>query len=295
LVDVSPLNAAYQGTPNGDAYDVDGIMCLNGYEANPVLDPAVVGASEVISYEPENRKNGTPVPAARANANNALGNPEGTNVVNFVSLGFGGNIVLKFKYVIFDTPGNDLQIVETSYGNPACASYPETAIIEGSFDNVTWVNLGTICQDGAIDIAAAGAIQYVRITDHSSPNSFSGSADGYDVDGVVILNNSCETASNTTARWADNTTTANEVTSAEVYPNPFSDNLNLVISTGDLDNTATVTVTNYLGKLISSERLNVTASSSIQHSMNVSDLSRGVYFISVETNTTKEVLKVVKQ
>jgi hypothetical protein len=296
LVDVSPLNAAYQGIPNGDAYDVDGIMCLNGYEANPVLDPAVVGANEVISYNAGTRKNGTAVPAARANSANALGLPEGTNNVNFVALGFGGNIVLKFKHVIFDTPSaNDLQVVETSYGNPSCNSYPETAEIEGSLDGVNWVSLGTICQDGQVDIAAAGTIQYVRITDRSALTSFSGSADAYDVDGVVVINNSCGTASNTTARWADNTTTANEITTAEVYPNPFSDNLNLVISTGDQDNSATVTVTNYLGKLISSERLNVSASSSIQHSMNVSDLSRGVYFISVETNTTKEVLKVVKQ
>jgi hypothetical protein len=296
LVDVSPVGAPYQGTPVADAYDVDGVMCLNGYEANPVLEPAAVGANEVVSYNAGLRKNGTAIPAARANAANALGVPEGTNAVNFVALGFGGSIVLKFKYVIFDNPSaNDLQVVETSYGNPSCASYPETAEIEGSLDGVNWVSLGTICQDGEVDITSAGTIQYVRITDRSAFSSFSGSADAYDVDGVVIINNACGTSSSTTARWSDNTTTADEITSAEVYPNPFSDNLNLAISTGDQDNFATVTVTNYIGKLISSERLNVTASSSIQHALNVSNLSKGVYLISVETNSTKEVLKVVKQ
>jgi hypothetical protein len=294
LVDVSPVDAPYQGTPIADAYDVDGVMCLNGFEANPVLAPVTAGANSVINYTPGMRKNGTPVPAARANAENALGLPQGTDVVNFVALGFGGSIILKFNYVIFDNPTEtDLQIVETSYGNPTCNAYPERAEVEGSLDGVNWVSLGLICQDGQIDITSAGTIQYVRITDRSAFSSFSGSADAFDLDGVVVINNNCGTSN--TARWSDNTTTADEVMVAEVFPNPFQNDLNLMISTGSQDNQATITVSNYLGKLISSERINVAASSAIQHPLNVNNLSKGVYFISIETNTTKEVLKVVKQ
>jgi hypothetical protein len=48
----------------------------------------------------------------------ALGAPQGTDVVNFVSLGFGGQITLTFDYLIYDKPGTDLTIVETSYSNP---------------------------------------------------------------------------------------------------------------------------------------------------------------------------------
>ena len=296
LVDVSPVDAPYQGTPIADAYDVDGVMCLNGFEANPEMAPVAGGADSVINYTPGMRKNGTPVPAARANAENALGLPQGTDVVNFVALGFGGSIILKFNYVIFDNPTeSDLQIVETSYGNPACNAYPERAEVEGSLDGVNWVSLGLICQDGQIDITSAGTIQYVRITDRSAFSTFSGSADAFDLDGVVVINNNCGNTTDNTARWSDNTTTADEVMVAEVFPNPFQNDLNLLISTGSQDNQATITVSNYLGKLISSEKINVASSSSVQHPLNVAQLSKGVYFISIETNSTKEVLKVVKQ
>lgn len=296
LVDVSDIDAPYQGNPIVDGYDVDGVMCLNGFETNPVMATVSGGANQVVSYTPGMRKNGTPIPVARANAENALGLPQGTDVVNFVALGFGGSIVLKFNYVIFDNPTQpDLQIVETSYGNPTCPAYPERAEVEVSLDGINWVSIDVICQDGQIDVTSAGTIQYVRITDRSAFSQFSGSADAFDLDGVVVINNNCGNTTENSARWSDNTTTADEVMVAEVFPNPFQNDLNLLISTGSQDNKASITVSNYLGKIISSERINVASSSAIQHPLNVSNLSKGVYFISIETNSTKEVLKVVKQ
>jgi hypothetical protein len=295
LVDVSPVDGAYQGTPNGDAYDVDGILCLNGYEENPVLAEIPVGASDVISYTAGARKNGTPVTAARTNPDNALGAPQGTDVINFVSLGFGGNLVVKYDYVIFDNPlANDLRITETTFNNPSCASYPETAEIEGSLDGNTWTSLGTICLDGEIDINAAGAIQYLRITDRTPATSFNGSADGYDVDGIVVINQNCSTQSND-SRFADNVNTPDEVASIDVFPNPFQNEINLVIGTGDQDNSATIVVSNYLGQQVSFEKMNVASSSTVNHMINMSAFTSGIYFISVETNSTKEVIKVVKQ
>jgi hypothetical protein len=294
LVDISPVSAVYQGVPNADAYDVDGIMCLNGYEENPVPATVTVGADEVVSYTQGLRKNGTAITAARTNAANALGAPQGTDVINFVSLGFGGSIVLKYNYVIFDNPAaNDLMITETSFGNPACASYPEKAEIEGSLDGVNWTSLGEVCLDGEVNIGAAGAIQYLRITDRSAASSFGGSADGFDVDGVVVINSLC--APTSTARYADNVTTPNEVVGVEVFPNPFQDETIVAITTGELDNTATLVVTNFLGQVVKSEKVNVAASSTTNHYVNFSDLKSGVYFISVETNTGREVVKVVKQ
>lgn len=293
LVDISDVGAPYQGTPIADAYDVDGIMCLNGYEENPV--PAVIteGASSVVSYLPGTRKNGTPITASRTNPENALGLPQGTDVVNFVSLGFGGQLVLKFPYVIFDNPTeNDLRVVETSFGNPSCASYPETAEIEGSLDGETWVNLGTICLDGEVDITSAGTIQYIRISDRSAASSFGGSADGYDVDGVVVINKDC--GADVEARIADNVTVANEVTGVEVYPNPFNTVTNVIITTGDSDNNALITVSNYLGQTVSTERINVAASSVVTHAISLEGMKSGIYFIAVETNTGREVVKVVK-
>ena len=294
LVDVSNVGAPYQGTPIADAYDVDAVMCLNGYEENPVLAEVGEGASEVISYVPGTRKNGTPITASRTNPENALGVPQGTDVVNFVSLGFGGSLILKFPYVIFDNPNTtDLDIVETSFGNPSCASYPEEALVEGSLDGENWIVLGEICLDEEVDITSAGVIQYIRITDRSAASSFGGSADGFDVDGVVVINKDCG-EEDVERRIGDNITTANEVTGIEVYPNPFDAVTNVVISTGDQDNFAVITVSNYLGQAISAERVNVGASSVITHTLNLDAVKSGIYFIAVETNSTREVVKVVK-
>jgi hypothetical protein len=265
-------------------------------ESQVPCTPDGIAASEVVSFTQNNRANGSPVVAARSNAANALGAPQGTDVVNFVSLGFGGSITLKFPVVIAVNPvANELRVVETSFGNPSCASYPEKADFEGSLDGTSWTNLGELCLDGELNIDAAGPIQYLRITDRSAASSFSGSADGYDVDGVVTINSLCPPTTASGTRVSDDVTAPNEVVGVSVFPNPIQNETVVSISTGELDNSATVVVTNFLGQVVLTEKVNVAASSVTNHGLNFSEFKSGVYFISVETNTGREVVKVVKQ
>jgi len=294
LVDVSPIDATYQGTPVADAYDVDGVECLNGSESNPVPSTLLEdAAAEAFDYFPGQRRNGSDIAPSRTDFNNAEGFPQNTNTVNFVALGFGGQLTLRFDYVIFDNPlANDLLVTETSFGNPSCSSYGERAIFEGSLDGVNWTYLNELCLDGELDINAAGVIQYLRITDHSPETRFSGTADGYDVDGVNVIND-CHN-NTAAARISDNTTTANEVSSAEVFPNPFNESTNVEITTGDLDNSVTIRVVNFLGQQVYVETLNVASSSVVRHNVAMNELSKGVYFLTVETNTSKETVKLVK-
>ena len=49
-------------------------------------------ATNVVSYVPGLRKDGTPVLPERSNPQNALGAPQGTDEINFVTLGFGGTL-----------------------------------------------------------------------------------------------------------------------------------------------------------------------------------------------------------
>lgn len=149
----------------------------------------VVGpwADEVVSFSQGLRANNTPVLAERSNPNQALGTAEGTDTVNFVSLGFGGELVLKFDNCILNGEGNDIEIVETSYGSPTCSSYPETVRIYASQDNSSWVDLGTSCLDGACDLGSLSWAKYVKLVDESDSSKFSGTADGFDIDGVRAL------------------------------------------------------------------------------------------------------------
>ncbi len=276
-----------------------GIDDLSFNQVCPELEvpctPNGIAATEVISFTQKFRANGSPVVAARSNASNALDAPQETDGVNFVSLGFGGSITLKFPVVIAVNPvATELRVVETSFGNPSCASYPERAQFEGSIDGTNWTNIGELCLDGELNIDAAGPIQYLRITDRSAASSFSGSADGYDVDGILTINSLCPSPASG-ARVSDNVTAPNEVVGVEVYPNPIQSETVVAISTGDLDNSANVVVTNFLGQVVMSEKVNVAASSVTNHGLNFSELKSGIYFISVETNTGREVVKVVKQ
>jgi hypothetical protein len=291
LVDASPIG----GFPGqvADGYDVDGIMCLNGFEENPVPAALLAGAAaEAFDYLPGTRKNGSPIHPSRTNHDNAEGLPQNNNTVNFVSLGFGGEIKLRFDYVIFDNPSeNDLKVVETSFGNPACNSYPESAMFEGSLDGNSWIYLGELCQDGELDITAAGVIQYLRITDRSKMTKFSNSADGFDLDGVVVINN-CD--QDNSKRIEDDTNTPDEILSAEAFPNPFTNELTLSL-TGAGDDQVALHLLNYLGQSVRSEILNANGNTSLNHTMNLYELKSGVYFLSIETAAGREVLKVVKR
>lgn len=295
LVDVTPAAGGIFSSELGDGYDVDGVICLNGYEEDPQPSELVFGSATEAWLTQGTRKNGSPVVASRSNKDKALGMPEGTDVINFVSLGFGGELILKFDYVIFDQAGNDIQIVETSYGSPSCNQYPEKMSVEGSLDGITYVPLTVddICLDGYVDIAGNGPIQYIKIMDRSMASQFGGSADGYDVDGVVVLT-TCNGEGVDLERIADDNSTPDEVTGSVAYPNPFSSDLTVEISTGADDNTALIEVSNYLGQSIYSERINVAASAQVLHQVSARNLERGIYFITVTTNSNKEVIKVVK-
>lgn len=292
LVDASPIDASYNNAI-ADGYDVDGIMCLNGFEPNPVPSTLLQGAaSEAFDYFPGTRKNGSAIASSRTNENNAEGFPQNTNTINFVALGFGGTVTLRFDYVIFDNPlASDLLVTETSFGNPSCSSYGERAMFEGSLDGENWIYLNEFCLDGQLDINAAGVIQYLRITDRSPISSFGGTADGYDVDGVTVIND-CSAPSG--SKISDNTLVADEVFGAEVFPNPFTNDLNIQLVTGDQDSKITISVSNYLGQNVQMETVNVAKSSNTIHHLNLSNLNKGIYFLTIESNSSKETIKVVK-
>jgi len=143
-------------------------------------------ADEVVSFD-----QGSNVAAERSNPDKALGEAENNDTLNFVSLGIGGELILKFDNFIENGAGDDLQVIETSYGSPSCASYPEYVHVYASQDGVNWTDLGAAkCQAGdpTFDLGPLPWAQYIKLADETDPNDFGGSADGFDVDGVRALN-----------------------------------------------------------------------------------------------------------
>lgn len=144
-------------------------------------------AVEVVAYNPGQTTKGKSIKSDRMDPNKALGIPEGGDAKNsFVSLGIGGEIVLKFGGAIINGEGDDLQLLETTYGNKSCEQYPEKAEVYASQDGVNWVVLGNTCLDGSFDLGNLEWAQYVKIIDITNPEDF-GNADGYDVDGITCI------------------------------------------------------------------------------------------------------------
>ena len=164
----------------------NGLFCgVEGWECEPWAD-------HVVSFDQGTRNNGTPVLAGRSDPAQALGEAEDTDTINFVSLGFttgiNGVIVLGFDNIILNEAGPDVEIVETSYGDPSDAQYPETANVYASQDGTTWVQIGFgIIQDEVMDLGSLDWAKFIKIEDISGSGDFNSTADGFDVDGVRAI------------------------------------------------------------------------------------------------------------
>jgi uncharacterized repeat protein (TIGR01451 family) len=172
-------------------------------------------AIKVVSFEQAKQKDGGEINSDRANTDNVLGKPQENDNLNFVSLGFGGQIVLELAEPVYnhnkgvkvaqdvarfegETSAADLIVVETSFGrsDTNCGkdqneNYPERAEFWGrECPEQPWIKLGEGCRNAFIDIAPlieAGQkyLKFLKIIDISLDSLFSNNDDGYDVDGVI--------------------------------------------------------------------------------------------------------------
>jgi hypothetical protein len=243
-------------------------------------------AIQVMSFIQKKRKNGSSIALNRSNPNKALGVPEGIDGFNYVSLGFGGSIVLKLDNVVYNHVGADLVIVETTFSNPTCTANPERARIEVSMDNITYTNLGIICQDGTIDLGNVISAQYIKITDVSDINSssFVGTSDGYDIDGVM-----CYIPGQ---RYEDNVNTPDLEMAIEVYPNPVNDILNIeYMAMGN----STFYVHDYVGKELYSENFDAGNLMNGTKSIDIRNYPAGIYMVTLQSSNETKTIKVIKK
>ncbi len=346
-------------------------------------------ADSVISYnvgtlagQMEDSPDTAPAPE-RQDASNALGAPQERDNLNFVSLGFGGELVLRLSSPVYDFNKNgievdnpnsinfgetsyaDFLIVETSYGrsNQNCGvnrdrNYPEKVLVygaqelstgddgpddpgggpgsgpgigpgsgpgdpvtppdPGSGDEETeWVLLSASegeCRTSFIDVSPAieaglDYVKYVRLVDVSDPSRFPSSADGYDVDGLIICpdeviaaitgegrgGNSLVNARQKSAfdptffNFAPNEIAQDLVEATMIYPNPAvgaSTNLHIA----GVWEEAEVLIFSLSGQLISMEQIYAQ-----KPEININHLKSGNYFAQIMVNGNTHSLKFRKQ
>ena len=298
LRDVSPLEHPYNGDI-ADGYDVDGIVCLNGSAQSTVPSTMVYGSAQsVVVYNQGIRKNGTPIHPSRTNPSQALGAPQDDDLgINFTTLGFNGSMVLKFDFAIFDGDGADLRVVETSFGQQFCSSYPEKAYFEGSLDGVNWTALGEVCLDGTLDLANAGLVglHFLRITDRSPASFFSESSDGFDIDGVESLHPACLTANLFMREQNDDVEDflPNPV-EARIWPNPFRDELKISIKESKSGQKIELNVFNLVGQSVCKKEINLQHEDETQLLLETNHLNPGVYMVNIKSAGFENSYRVVK-
>ena len=140
-------------------------------------------ADAVVSYTP-----GKPAPVKGASdPKNALGIPDWDYMDhNFLTLGCGGNVVLRFTdNVIMDLPGPDIFVFELG-------KYVESTVLEISKDGKSWLKIGAI-SGGQTSVDIKGFVKpfesfaYIRLTDMKTSCDPTDGWPGADIDAVAAI------------------------------------------------------------------------------------------------------------
>jgi len=308
---------AFQSS-NQDAFDVDGV---EGYVscALPVIDPADLYSPFAYSnLNQGQRANGTDVLASRSFPERMLGTPQMSDATtspaanNFYSLGFSGSVVLQFPLTMINVLGPDILVYETTFGDNlsrACSVYPERARFEGSVNGSDFFDMevevtpndaagAILCRDGQLNIPAAyGGINYIRITDMSTAGSFSGSADAYDVDGLIGINQQslpCVSSAIGGQRLSEDMEIGEGEMGVSVYPNPADKVATITVGATNSQSDYTIRVVDMMGRTVSVQSVNNSGGSFTQD-LNISNLPSGVYVVTVENKETREVTRLIKK
>jgi hypothetical protein len=207
-------------TVDGLCFDLSNPIAVTKINCNPSGENCF--ASSVVDYVEGSTFNGGLIADDRTNAGNALGAPEQTNQLVFVSLGYGGLITLSFDALVPNGEGNDLLVVETTYNSVGCDVYPEYADVYVSQNGIDFHFAKTVCKsDNLVDISDAGQgftfITHVQIVNN---DALSTTPDGYDLDGVATLHH-CISA---TASVSQNSPELGFVTKSTLSTNPNPSN-----------------------------------------------------------------------
>ncbi|MBW2982587.1 hypothetical protein KY343_06915 [Candidatus Woesearchaeota archaeon] len=166
-----------------------------------ILNPTPYYADAVFDYNQGLRKDGTPVRPGRSVPEQGLAFETGQDETNFFSLGFGGWLIAEFNCPIRNGPGDDVKVIEDTWG-----SYPlEKAELYASNDGTNWFYLGladntvrdpvyNIHTIASFDLGSMAEAKYIKVVDVTDPALYNSrpDADGYDLNAIESLQNCVE-------------------------------------------------------------------------------------------------------
>ncbi len=263
---------------------------------NIIVDP-LPGCSPLAVQEfiPGRNNDGSHINPSRLDPTQSLGEPEREDAMVFTSLGYGGSIT--FSLPIENLPGDDIEIVETSFNSNGCEEYPEYADVYYSQDGSVWTFGKTVCKsDPFINLSSSGLADYeiVNFLRIENNDSLSTSPDGFDLDGVVhlhCLNLEPETVS--PAVPSHRKVSQTQQIELEVSPNPSSENQWIRI-TGLNESQAVLGIYDLSGRLLIQKTIsNPSPNGQFKTVFNSTGLAPGVYVYTVRSEGNQSSVKVV--
>ncbi len=179
-------------SPNSESV-FSNVQVCEFVEPVPPLDPTSCSAQHVLAYAPgTSLADDGQLHPDHVDPTNALGDAQGTDSLNFVSLGFGGELIVDMGHRVMNEDGDDILITETTYTDASRSwlVYPEQAIVYASQDLETWIPLGIARKDMGFDLGDLEWARYIRLIDVTNQTFFLGNGtttDGFDVDAIEAL------------------------------------------------------------------------------------------------------------
>lgn len=323
ITDMTNPNPMIVGDGN-DAYDVDGIETYYDYDPQP--QPGLCSYEQGVASQHVGAMGNFPgrgIVLQRKNFANANINEFGPavppasretpQVYNFWSIGFGGYACFQLPYTVFDAPGDDFRMFETTWNNKPCPNYNEKVLIQTSPDAIVWSAPRILCKDGDFDIAGDfAAVNFIKFTDASSTLDFGSGADSYDIDNICIFQlppgegqpNLCLVgpAANPARRtFAPIESVISEGGIPEemfaldiVGSNMVSDKITFSATIAEKGGYV-YTIRNHTGQEIMKAPFEGNLYDSPEVSVSVNTLASGVYFLTLESATGKETVKFIKK
>lgn len=330
ITDMTNPNPLIVGDGN-DAYDVDGVETYYDYDPQP--QPGLCTYAQGVASQFVNVAggfNGRGIVAQRKNFANANINEFGAatppasretpQVYNFWSIGFSdplsgivAHACFQLPYTVFDLAGSDFRMFETTWNNKPCPNYNEKVMVQTSPDGIAWSAPRVLCKDGDFDIAGDfAAVNFIKMTDASSTSDFGSGADSYDIDNIVIFQlppgdaqpNLC--LNGPAANPARRTIMPIESVISEggipeemfaldiVGSNMVSDKVTFSATIAE-EGGYTYIIRNHTGQEVAKAPFTGNLYDTPEMSVPVSQLSSGVYFLTLESATGKETVKFIKK
>lgn len=293
VVDRTNPDPSASNTDGDDFFDVDGV------EGFVVYNPRALPPCGIMQGT---CKDGSPIHPLRSNPAkmNVAEMNDGTGQLNFFSLGFHGYACFNMGRQVFDEPGAEVAVYETTWMNQPCPNYPETVRVYASADGGAWTDLGPLCKDGLVDFNGAIAnAQYLKLVDITDESLFDPKADGYDIDGIVVRppTQGSPCGSNRRAvsfdqKFNDDSNIPESMPTLTVLGNPVGSSLKVSFTVGEEN--LNFIVRNHMGQEVSRMNYKGNLFSVDEVSIPMDNVAAGVYFITLEAGSYKEVAKFVK-